>query len=36
MATQPTKWSIQIGVNSEKANIPINAGADHRSFKALS
>ena len=28
MATQPTKWSIQIGVNSEKANIPINAGAD--------
>ena len=27
MATQPTKWYIQIGVNSEKANIPINAGA---------
>lgn len=28
MATQPTKWSIQIGVNSEKANIPVSAGAD--------
>lgn len=29
MATQPTKWSIQIGVNSEKANIPVSAGADN-------
>lgn len=28
MATQPVKWSIQIGVNSEKANIPVSAEAD--------
>lgn len=28
MATQPTKWSIQIGVKSEKANIPVSAGVD--------
>lgn len=28
MATQPIKWSIQIGVNSEKATIPVSAGAD--------
>lgn len=35
MATQPTKWSIQIGVNSEKANIPINAGADQIDLSKL-
>ena len=29
MATQPTKWSIQIGVNSEKATIPVSAGVDN-------
>ena len=28
MATQPTKWSIQIGITSEKATIPVSAGAD--------
>lgn len=28
MAKQPTKWSIQIGVNSEKADIPVSSGAD--------
>ena len=28
MATQPVKWSIQIGVNSEKADIPVSSGAD--------
>lgn len=28
MATQPQKWSIQIGVGAEKANIPVSAGAD--------
>lgn len=28
MATQPVKWSIQIGVNSEKADIPVSAEAD--------
>ena len=35
MATQPTKWYIQIGVNSEKANIPINAGADQIDLSKL-
>lgn len=35
MATQPTKWSIQIGINSEKANIPINAGADQIDLSKL-
>ena len=35
MATQPTKWSIQIGVNSEKAKIPINAGADQIDLSKL-
>lgn len=35
MATQPTKWHIQIGVNSEKANIPINAGADQIDLSKL-
>ena len=28
MATQPQKWSIQIGITSEKATIPVSAGAD--------
>ena len=28
MATQPTKWSIQIGITSEKATSPVSAGAD--------
>ena len=28
MATQPKKWSIQIGITSEKATIPVSAGAD--------
>lgn len=35
MAKQPTKWYIQIGVNSEKANIPINAGADQIDLSKL-
>lgn len=35
MATQPTKWYIQIGVNSEKAKIPINAGADQIDLSKL-
>lgn len=35
MATQPTKWSIQIGVNSEKANIPVSAGADQIDLSKL-
>ena len=35
MAKQPTKWHIQIGVNSEKANIPINAGADQIDLSKL-
>lgn len=35
MATQPVKWSIQIGVNSEKANIPISAGADQIDLSKL-
>lgn len=35
MATQPKKWYIQIGVNSEKANIPINAGADQIDLSKL-
>lgn len=35
MATQPTKWYIQIGINSEKANIPINAGADQIDLSKL-
>lgn len=35
MATQPTKWSIQIGAKSEKANIPINAGADQIDLSKL-
>lgn len=35
MATQPTKWSIQIGVNSEKATIPVSAGADNIDLSKL-
>lgn len=35
MAKQPTKWYIQIGVNSEKAKIPINAGADQIDLSKL-
>lgn len=35
MATQPTKWSIQIGIKSEKAKIPINAGADQIDLSKL-
>lgn len=35
MAKQPKKWYIQIGVNSEKANIPINAGADQIDLSKL-
>lgn len=35
MAKQPTKWSIQIGVNSEKAKIPINAGANQIDLSKL-
>ena len=35
MATQPKKWSIQIGVNSEKANIPVSAGADQIDLSKL-
>lgn len=35
MAKQPTKWYIQIGVKSEKANIPINAGADQIDLSKL-
>lgn len=35
MAKQPTKWYIQIGVNSEKANIPVNAGADQIDLSKL-
>lgn len=35
MAKQPTKWSIQIGVKSEKAKIPINAGADQIDLSKL-
>lgn len=35
MATQPVKWSIQIGLTAEKANIPINAGADQIDLSKL-
>lgn len=35
MAKQPTKWYIQIGVNSEKANIPVNAGVDQIDLSKL-
>lgn len=35
MATQPQKWSIQIGLTAEKANIPINAGADQIDLSKL-
>ena len=35
MATQPTKWSIQIGVTSEKATIPTTAGADQIDLSKL-
>lgn len=28
MATQPDKWPVQIGVNSNKATIPVTAGSD--------
>lgn len=35
MAKQPTKWYIQIGVNSEKANIPVSAGVDQIDLSKL-
>ena len=35
MATQPVKWSIQIGLTAEKANIPISAGADQIDLSKL-
>ena len=35
MATQPTKWSIQIGAKSEKANIPVSAGVDQIDLSKL-
>lgn len=35
MATQPTKWSIQIGLTAEKANIPVSAGVDQIDLSKL-